>query len=512
MKKIKKLLAMIMAMTMVLGMAMTVSAADVPKDTDCLDVTGDIEGVEAGATITAYQIIDAVYNEYGFVKYRWVAGNKAGEDVKFDSNGDVIGLTDTYITGLASNKEDLTSTTNLKQLPVGTWMLIVTGSNLNKVYNPMIISVYYTSEGVDAGEEVDADDVWGLATNGAYVKSSDIPNTKTVNDANAAVGDTVTFTIRSEFPSYSESSTAKFVVTDTIKNGLAYATVPETDPVQYLEPVVRFYSVSDLGEEIDGAIIPEDNYELSYDTDSDGNAFFTIDFDATYLKTLAEASKNRKFKITYDAVITDDAITEIGENESKIEYDNGQKVDTEYTYTVSFDGIAKKVGEGEDEEGLSGATFTLYKGWVDANDNGMIESNEATLVQTVTTDDASGNTVDFKGLDADETYYLVETAAPSGYTVNTTVYTITFDNVERNEQTGVVTYDVIVNGAGDEKSTTVTYGQKVDTPVVTIENTKLHRLPSTGGIGTTIFTIGGCAIMIAAAALYFVNRRKSEEN
>ena len=45
-----------------------------------------------------------------------------------------------------------------------------------------------------------------------------------------------------------------------------------------------------------------------------------------------------------------------------------------------------------------------------------------------------------------------------------------------------------------------------------IVNTKLASLPSTGGIGTTIFTIGGCVIMIAAAALFFVNRRKSEEN
>ena len=41
-------------------------------------------------------------------------------------------------------------------------------------------------------------------------------------------------------------------------------------------------------------------------------------------------------------------------------------------------------------------------------------------------------------------------------------------------------------------------------------NTELSSLPSTGGIGTTIFTIGGCAIMIAAASLFFVSRRKSE--
>ena len=42
-----------------------------------------------------------------------------------------------------------------------------------------------------------------------------------------------------------------------------------------------------------------------------------------------------------------------------------------------------------------------------------------------------------------------------------------------------------------------------------IKNTKLSALPSTGGIGTTIFTVGGCAIMIIAAGLYFASRRKA---
>ena len=43
-----------------------------------------------------------------------------------------------------------------------------------------------------------------------------------------------------------------------------------------------------------------------------------------------------------------------------------------------------------------------------------------------------------------------------------------------------------------------------------IPNTKLSTLPGTGGIGTTIFTIGGCVIMIAAAGLYFASRRRQE--
>ena len=42
-------------------------------------------------------------------------------------------------------------------------------------------------------------------------------------------------------------------------------------------------------------------------------------------------------------------------------------------------------------------------------------------------------------------------------------------------------------------------------------DTKLASLPGTGGIGTTIFTIGGCAIMIAAAGLFFATRKKAEK-
>ena len=44
-----------------------------------------------------------------------------------------------------------------------------------------------------------------------------------------------------------------------------------------------------------------------------------------------------------------------------------------------------------------------------------------------------------------------------------------------------------------------------------MKDTKLSSLPSTGGIGTTFFTLGGCAIMILAAGLYFALRRKTEK-
>ena len=84
------------------------------------------------------------------------------------------------------------------------------------------------------------------------------------------------------------------------------------------------------------------------------------------------------------------------------------------------------------------------------------------------------------GLD-EGNYEFKETKAPTGYSVNSEnkAFTIT---------------------ANEEKEVTEDAGEFV--------NTKLSALPETGGIGTTIFTIVGCGIMIAAAGLFFASRRK----
>ena len=490
---------MVMASAMIMGMSVTAFAApgETPTENDNLDVTENISNVEAGATITAYQVIDAVYNDSGFVKYQWVAGEKGGEDVQFDAEGDVVGLTDTYITNLASNTAGMISTTDLAKLPAGTWMLLVTGSDLGKVYNPMIISVYYSVSGSDgtlATDGVDASDNWSLDTNGAYVKSQEITIEKTVDDSDddtAEVGDIKTFTIKGEIPSYSENSTALYKITDEITNGLEYVIA---DGAAVIAPTVKIGNVD----------VPTDKYEITMGQD---NKSFQITFDAEYIKGLAAAGTNRNLVITYQAEVTEEAITKVAENKATVDYDQGSKESTEYVYTVNFDGAAKKVGVDEDENGLAGATFTLYKNAVDVNDDGVITAEElASGAEVVATYETTDNyDIEFKGLDASETYYLTETAAPNGYTINDTVYTITFTNVIMDGKN--ISYDVNVNG---QKVATVTaYNTPATGSTFEIENTKISSLPSTGGIGTTIFTIGGIVIMVAAAGLYFANRRKN---
>ena len=94
---------------------------------------------------------------------------------------------------------------------------------------------------------------------------------------------------------------------------------------------------------------------------------------------------------------------------------------------------------------------------------------------------ATNGTLKITGL-GDGDYEFKETKAPTGYKVNpeNKAFTMT---------------------ANEEKEVTVDAGNFV--------NTKLSALPSTGGIGTTIFTIAGCAIMIAAAGFFFASRKKA---
>lgn len=73
------------------------------------------------------------------------------------------------------------------------------------------------------------------------------------------------------------------------------------------------------------------------------------------------------------------------------------------------------------------------------------------------------------------------------------------------------TTTVTDNGIDITKVTTTTTVTDYTNNNVEIPNTKLNALPSTGGIGTTIFTIAGCLIMVTAAGLFFASRKRTNK-
>ena len=128
---------------------------------------------------------------------------------------------------------------------------------------------------------------------------------------------------------------------------------------------------------------------------------------------------------------------------------------------------------------LSGARFALYReaenGTVQITVNGA--AKKVALITELTT--AADGTAVYNGL-AYGTYYLVETAAPEGY----------------NRLTEPVVVEVNADSHLEEGS------------AVTVRNSAKFKLPETGGMGTTAFTVVGLSIMGAAALLYVITNKK----
>ena len=141
---------------------------------------------------------------------------------------------------------------------------------------------------------------------------------------------------------------------------------------------------------------------------------------------------------------------------------------------------------------LAGAGFKVKKGndtlKFTKNTDGVYTLDPTNGEEEVFTGD--NGTVTVKGLECGK-YTMTETTAPNGYSLNKDV-----KDFEIKLVAGKTTAEEQADVVNGENS---------------IKDTKLSALPSTGGIGTTIFTIAGCLIMVAAAGLFFASRKRTNK-
>ena len=508
MSKVKRILSVIMAMVMVLAMSVPTFAAGTPKATDKLNA--GVKNVEAGASVTAYQIVKADYNTKGFIGYVKANDDLKIANVKAPTSEEVTKIAADLGTnnalGLATHTLSATAeepTTYKADLEAGFWIVLVRGTT--KVYNPMLVGVYYSTSGSDnsmAVEEiVDATTDWDLVTNGAYAKSTDITIEKSAVDS-ADIGDEVEFTVKSVVPDYSAEYTqdVKYEIKDTLTN-------------------LKFADSLTVNVSVDQGTITTNDYKVTRVSDTE----MKVAFNSTWVKANGKA----KVTLVYKATMTGNAVNNVAHsNKAELNYtnnpgvDNGHTEDIEKVYTFDVDGdvtanILKKVQvENGENVALPDAEFTLY---TDEKCETRY-SNTAHPVKNTTYTVKSDNNgkLHITGLDQG-TYYLKETKAPRGFTLNNTVYkieiTATIETEELKDWNVKITPLDGTNKTVDNKFTvsqgTVTASE--DNELTEIMNTNISTLPSTGGIGTTIFTIGGCAIMIVAAGLFFATRRKTQK-
>lgn len=229
--------------------------------------------------------------------------------------------------------------------------------------------------------------------------------------------------------------------------------------------------------------------------DDKGVLTFTIPWVDANGKHLYEAktegSELIPVKVVYNAEITADAATAAAPNEVVIKYNDATQVGDEATtttYTYKFK-LDKK-----DEKGnaLDGAEFELYFASADSNSETALtftleangdyrydpEGTETRIKPTGT--DATAKII---GLD-NATYTLKEVVVPTGY-----------NKAEDTTVTGLSRVDV------------------ADASIFKVEvtNKKGAELPSTGGMGTTIFYVVGAVLVIGAGVVLIARRRMNSE-
>lgn len=244
------------------------------------------------------------------------------------------------------------------------------------------------------------------------------------------------------------------------------------------------------------------DYTVAFDGFEDG-CDFEITFDQDYLNSIEEETD---IVVTYSAVLNEDA--EIFENPNTNEtwLDYGDESNTESTppsttetYSFSFDIVKTD----NDLKLLDGAEFELYDAQTGGNKIALVdEGNGAYRVATDDEEEAEGfksavivaknGQATVKGLDADTTYYLEETKAPDGYNKLAERVEVAIENTNLSTS---LEGDVWTDDDGG----------------VQITNISGALLPSTGGMGTTLFYVGGGILMAGAAVLLVIRKSRSRE-
>lgn len=257
--------------------------------------------------------------------------------------------------------------------------------------------------------------------------------------------------------------------------------------------------------------VGENKIETGYEVVENPTDGCTFEVVFKNLKDISSVEAGSKIRVEYTSQLNDKA--KLGKegnvNKAKLEFSNNPNEEQKgedkpgtgetpwdnvivFTYQVVVD----KYAESENGQKLSGAEFTLEK---------VLKDGSRETVKVVKSDD--GTSFTFKGLD-DGKYVLTETKTPSEYnsidpiefTVNAD-HTITWESQERTKiltgLTGTATDGKIIFTFNTDKS-------ELATKVV---NKKGSTLPTTGGIGTTIFYIIGGILMVGAAVLLITKRR-----
>ena len=499
MKHARKLASLLLALVMVFALATTAFAQDVTVTGGTGSIT--ISNAAKGETYAIYKLFDATVSADGkSIAYTGTIPESLNTYFAADING--------YISATDAAKDGANMSEGLKTaLKVWTATATATsaaesdGSALN--FKELAYG-YYVVTTTQGEQLISVDSTMPSVT--IFDKNSSKPTelSKTASEHNVSIGDTVTYTVRFKTSNYyGAGKDAKEILSYTIED-----TLPE-----FLSNVT-----------VTSIIVDNDGDDTTNEDQTDVTAQFAnkkivIDwYDKENNKFLYD--NGATVTITYTAKVTDKAVIDGAGNANKVtvtwttkdgnQPDPGKLEDEEtiFTYAIALKKVNNK------GKALPGAVFEFpfyVKSTADANGAYIYAGTTAGegLTNQITTPD--DGVIVVKGVKTGR-YEIKEVTAPAGY--NKLTDPVTVDAVKTSSTTTHTIVYLDENGNVVDKTAKVTE-VKVDidtiaaTPVVVV-NKAGTELPSTGGMGTTVFYVLGAVLVVGAGVLLVTKKRMSQ--
>ena len=499
MKHARKLTSLLLALVMVFALAVTVAADGTTGTTGTGSIT--ISNAAKGETYTIYKLFDATVNKDGSsIAYTGEIPTSLSAYFAKDANGYISATPE------AKNGENMSDELKdaLKAWTKGAKATATAkseGSALN--FNGLAYG-YYVVTTTQGNQVISVDSTMPDVT--IVDKNSSAPKdlSKTADSDNVSIGDTVTYTVRFKTSNYyGAGEDAKEIVSYNIED-----TLPDF--------------LSDV--KVTSIIVDNDGK----DTTTNDQATVTTQFTDKKIVIDWYDEANSKFlynngatvTITYTAKVTDNAAIDGNGNTNKVTVTwttkNGtepgpgelKQEETIYTYAIAL----KKV----DNKGktLPGAVFQFpfyVKSTADADDAYIYAGTTAGegLTNQITTPE--NGVIVVKGVKSGD-YEITEFKAPAGY--NKLTAPVTVEAVKTGETSTHTTVYLDKDGNKVNESAKV-FEVKVDidtiaATAVVVVNKAGTELPSTGGMGTTVFYVLGAVLVVGAGVLLVTKKRMSQ--
>ena len=413
---------------------------------------------------------------------------------------------------------------------------------IGSIYSRFILQVAgdVTAEAKIEGQPV-LDKVVGKMKNNVadYSAEDNMNNDSKHNTAN--VGDTIPFKLTINFPNLAEYSSYKFEVTDILSKGLTF---DNNVTMKILNGTTVDSNPADM------ELVKDTDFTVATKaggTTDDPTTEITIDFKTIFAKYTADKTLvGKTIVIEYTAELNENAKgnQEANTNTAKLTYSNDPRtvgsygttpdVITEtYTFNVTINKVDYKNKDavwGNSSEGtlgnhiktegaLSDVEFTLHRV------TSAADATEETSVEIPGTYKTNANgQIELPGL-ANGTYYLVETVAHDGYNIvlGKIYFTISakYDTESKKvelKDTDIDKSDMTPSDAKNEATLGIIpefYETNPDVKFANanelyllITNSQGAQLPSTGGVGTVIFTVVGILVMAAVVVIAVKSNKK----